>query len=310
MKPGSKIILFLSVLPILVSAQYRDTTFWMPAQSWNKTRAYTVGIGGGAAATISLAALYQTWYADYPQSDFHFYNDNANWGFMDKLGHATTTYTVGQRGYDVLKWSGVSENKAIWYGGLSGWTYMAVVEVMDGFSANWGFSWGDVAFNTAGAALFITQQRVWHDQFFMLKWSYSSTQYPGIRQAIEGDDLLGSGWQSEWLKDYNGQTYWLSVNPWSFAKREDNWWPRWLNIAGGYSIDGYVTATGEPLPGEEDRISQKQYYLSLDVDLRKIKMKSGFWKTLLHTISFIKIPAPAIGFNQHVGGTKFYWLYF
>jgi hypothetical protein len=33
-------------------------------------------------------------------------------------------------------------------------------------------------------------------------------------------------------------------------------------------------------------------------------------RTVLHTISFIKIPAPTVEFNQHHGGTKFYWLYF
>ena len=269
-----------------------------------------MAIGGGALAVGSLTGLYFVWYADYPQSSFHFVNDNQNWGMMDKVGHATTTYAVGQVGYDMLKWSGVSENKAVWYGGLTGWSYLAIIEIMDGFSSNWGFSWGDFAFNTMGAALFIGQQKAWQEQRFMLKWSYHATKYPQIRNDLVGDELIGNGWTSEWLKDYNGQTYWLSVNPWSFTKNENNWWPRWLNVAGGYGIDGFVTATGKPLNGAEDIVSQQQYYLSLDVDLRKIKMKSGFWKTLLHTISFIKIPAPTIEFNQHNGGTKFYWLYF
>jgi uncharacterized protein YfiM (DUF2279 family) len=305
MHKALKIGLFVLLLPQPAWAQLKAPTLWQPADSLNKTRLYTYAYGGGALAVGSLIGLYSIWYADYEQSGFHFTNDNQNWGGMDKIGHAMTTYAVGQLSYDMLKWSGVSEKKSVWYGGLTGWTYLAIVEVMDGFSAEWGFSWGDMAFNTAGAALFIGQQIGWKDQKFLLKYSYSPTDYPQYRK-----DLLGDGWQEEWLKDYNGQTYWLSASPRAFTGDALHWWPRWLCLSGGYGIDGFVSADGGPLPGAEQITSQRQYYLSFDIDLRQIPMKSGFWKTLLHTISFIKIPAPTLEFNEHAGGTRFYWLYF
>ena len=66
----------------------------------------------------------------------------------------------------------------------------------------------------------------------------------------------------------------------------------------------------EIFKGYEDIISQRQYYLSFDLDLRRIKVKNDFLRTVLHTISFIKFPAPALEFNQKNGGTKLYWLYF
>lgn len=301
MNKALKIGLFLLLLPQLVGAQGKDSTYWHSSTQLNKKRfnAYVYGIGTLAAG--SLTGLYFAWYADYPQNGFHFTNDNKNWGGMDKIGHATTTFAVGQASYDVLRWTGVSEKKAIWYGGLTGWGYLAVVEVMDGFSEEWGFSWGDFAFNSAGAALFIGQQLGWKEQRFQLKWSYRPTMYPQYR-----GDLLGRTWQEQWLKDYNGQTYWLSASPGTFGV---DWWPRWLCLSGGYSIDGYVSANGNNSEHPEI-ISQRQYYFSLDLDLRQIPVKSGFWKTVLHTISFIKIPAPAVAFNQRVGGTRLYWLYF
>lgn len=80
-------------------------------------------------------------------------------------------------------------------------------------------------------------------------------------------------------------------------------------LAGGYGIDGYLDATGVN-SGYDELIPQSQYYLSLDIDDRKIPMKSGFWKSLLYAISFIKIPAPTLKFNQLSGGTNFYWIYF
>jgi hypothetical protein len=45
------------------------------------------------------------------------------------------------------------------------------------------------------------------------------------------------------LKDYNGQTYWLSVNLHSFYKGSKI--PKWLNLAIGYGANGMLTGNGE-----------------------------------------------------------------
>lgn len=300
-----KIKWYLLLIVMLVvgtsRAQLKDTTLWQSSTQFNKTRFNAYAYGAGGAAVASLLGLYTIWYADYPQSAFHFVNDNQNWGGMDKLGHATTTYWLGHHSYGMLKWSGVSEHKAIWYGGLSGFTYMAAIEVMDGLSAEWGFSWGDFAFNTAGSALFIGQQYAWGQQRILPKFSTHATKYAAYRP-----DLLGNGWQEQWLKDYNGQTYWLSTSPGMYGV---DWWPSWLCLSAGYSIDGYVSADGSNTNNPQFR-AQKQFYFSLDLDLRQIKTKSAFLKAVFNTLNFVKIPAPAVEFNTQIGGTKLHGLYF
>ena len=40
-----------------------------------------------------------------------------------------------------------------------------------------------------------------------------------------------------------------------------------------------------------------QFYLSLDIDLVKIKTKSKFLKSVFSVINFIKIPAPTLEIN-------------
>lgn len=288
---------------------YGQSSFWGPADTLNKPRLYTVGIGAGALSVGSLTALYSTWYADYPQSGFHFINDNSNWYGMDKAGHMLTTYSIAYNGYSVLRWSGVNELNSTLYAGLSGWTYLAAVEVMDGFSDEWGFSTGDLLFNTLGSGLFIGQQLGWGEQRIVLKYSYHSTIYPQYRP-----ELLGSGWTEEWLKDYNGQTYWVSVNPRSFSDG-DGWWPEWLNVAGGYGATGMTGAAsnpmfnnaGEPIPSFE---RGQQYYLSLDVDLTKIPVKSPFWKGVFRVLNVIKIPAPTLEYRSIDGNFYFHPMYF
>lgn len=260
----------------------------------------------GVLYTGSVVGLNYLWYEDYPRSPFHFINDNAEWMGMDKFGHATTSYTLGALGYDVLRWSGVKRKTAIWAGGSLGLIFLTSIEVLDGFSAEWGASWGDMIANTGGTALFISQQLVWNEQRFKLKYSFWPSDYARYRP-----DLLGDGFTQQLLKDYNGQTYWLSCNVWSFLPHRNNtMFPRWLNIAVGYGADGMLG--GDKNPVEFASIQRyHQFYLSLDVDLTKIRTRSKALKTIFNLIGFIKFPSPTIEFNTNsTDNVKFHWIFF
>jgi hypothetical protein len=120
---------------------------------------------------------------------------------------------------------------------------------------------------------------------------------------------LGSSFSEQVLKDYNGQTYWLSANVHSFFKTSKI--PTWLNIAVGYGAEGMITGNEEFvntifLP-ESERF--RQFYLSFDADLTKIKTKSPLLKTVFEIINTIKIPAPTIEISSR-GDFTFHHLYF
>jgi uncharacterized protein YfiM (DUF2279 family) len=251
--------------------------------------------------TGAMTGMYSLWYKDVPSSSFHTFNDNKEWLQMDKIGHGMTSYYVGKAGYEVLKWSGVSRKKSIWYGGTLGLFFLTSVEVYDGYSSAWGFSWGDVAVNTGGSLFFISQQLAWDEQRVLLKYSYHKSDYIDLRP-----DLLGENFTQNTLKDYNGQTYWMSANIASFLG-ENTTFPKWLNFAVGYGADGMVGAFDNPSYLLINR--QRQYYVSLDIDLTRIKTKSKLANTVLGAFGFIKFPMPTVEFNQG-GGTKFYGIYF
>ncbi len=278
-----------------------------PNDSIHKGRLTGVILTTSVLYVGSIAGLYQMWYRDYPQSSFHFIDDNKEWMLMDKLGHVTTSYWIGRIGYQALRWSGVDRKKSIWLGGSLGFVYLTTVEILDGFSTEWGASSGDLIANAAGAALFIGQQLGWDEQRILLKFSYSPTDLARYRP-----DLLGNTSLQRVLKDYNGQTYWLSANIHSFLHKESRF-PDWLNVAFGYGADGMLGANsnpdmheGVPLP-YYDRYSQ--YYLTMDSDLTKKKTRSETLKLILTMIGFIKIPFPTIEFNKH-DKARFHWIYF
>jgi hypothetical protein len=114
------------------------------------------------------------------------------------------------------------------------------------------------------------------------------------------------------VKDYNGQTYWLSANISDFLP-PGNRFPEWLCVSFGYSGEGMLGAksnpseyNGEPLPEFE---RYPQFILSLDADLTRIKTNNKTVRLLLNLVGYIKIPFPAIEFNR-IDKIKGHWIYF
>lgn len=285
-------------------SQEKLNAFLTPSDTLNKPRRTTLIITETVVAATALVGLNQLWYADYPKSDFHAINDNADWLQMDKVGHVYASYHLGSLGAQTLKWSGASRKSQLIYGSTLGFVFLSAVEVMDGYSSQWGFSYGDLAANAGGTVLYVSQELLWKEQRIVPKYSFHTTVYPGARPSV-----LGSTISEQILKDYNGQTYWLSANLYSFFKNSSI--PKWLNVAVGYGAEGMITGQDELVNTvffpEKERI--RQYYFSLDADLTKIKTKSPILRTFFSLFNTIKIPAPTFEISKSQG-FKFRYLYF
>ncbi len=287
-----------------VLAQNELQTFLKPSDTLNQTRLKGVVLSEGILASGALIGLNQLWYADYPQSKLHSINDSSEWYQMDKAGHVFSSYHMGSFGYSALHWSGCSKKNKLIYGSTLGLAFLSVVEVFDGYSAEWGYSWGDMAANVSGTALFVSQELLWNEQRITPKFSFHTTQYASLRPNV-----LGSSLSEQILKDYNGQTYWLSANLGSFFKSSKL--PKWLNVAVGYGAEGMLTGNVENNAAFSSFESNRcrQFYLSLDADLTKIKTKSHFLSTFFSIFNSIKIPAPTLEIST-LQGFKFHYLYF
>ncbi len=298
-----RIFTVLLLMPILGFSQSVNE-FLTPADSLHPARRTAVAIGLGVASGATIAGLHQLWYADYPKSSFHLVNDNAQWLQVDKAGHVYGSYHLSRLSSEMLGWAGVGRRDRLLYGTLTGLGLMTAIEVMDGHSAQWGASWGDMLANVGGAALFVSQELLWEEQRIIPKFSFHTTPYAGARPEVLGESV-----PQQVFKDYNGQTYWLSANVRSFWK--DAPVPGWLNLSVGYGAEGMITGDDDFVNTiffpEQSRI--RQYYLSLDIDLTRIQTQSHFLKTLFSVLNVIKIPAPAIEFNSR-GVVKGHLLYF
>ncbi len=287
-----KYVALFVLLSIPCFAQLDNTSFFKPSDTLNISRRNTVIISEASLTTATLIGLNSLWYNDYPRSKFHTIDDLDEWLQMDKLGHVFSSYQIGRVGADVLNWVGVNKKNQLIYGSTLGFTFLTAVEIFDGFSKEWGFSWSDITANAIGTGLFVGQELLWDEQRLQLKYSFHRTKFAKQRQ-----DKLGENFLQEIIKDYNGQTYWISANMHSFFKESNL--PEWLNIALGYGAHGMITGTNESVDNlftNQDRI--RQYYLSFDVNLSKINTKSNVLKTIFSVLNVIKVPLPTIEFNS------------
>lgn len=299
-----KFILFL-ILSIISNSfsQSKLDSFLTPSDSLNTSRRTTVYISEAAIGGLTLLALNQMWYADFERSKFHTFNDNNEWLQMDKMGHVFSSYQLGRIGANTLNWSGASKKEQLLYGATLGFTFLTAVEVLDGFSKEWGFSWGDMMANGAGTGLYIGQELLWQEQRITLKYSFHQTKYAKL-----SPDKLGNGLLEELLKDYNGQTYWLSFNIHSFLKNDHI--PKWLNLAVGYGADGMFSAYNELVNNSViNKTGKRQFYLSLDVDLSRIKTNSQVLRSIFDVLNVLKVPFPALEFTDK-NDIKFHGIYF
>ena len=272
-------------------------------------------VGGTSVAVYatSLLALNNTWYKNFPKTSFHTFNDAGEWLQMDKVGHAWSVYNLSGLSTAAWKWTGLSEKKSVVLGSITGFSYLTVVEILDAHSENWGWSWADMAANIAGSSLFATQQLLWQEQKIQFKFSAHRKKYEPELE-IRANELFGQSLAERILKDYNGQTLWLSFNVNSFLHKKNI--PAWLNLSVGFGAEGMFGGykniaydkNGNVSFNRSDIKRYRQWYLSPDVDFTKIKTNSKFVRTILTGLNAIKIPAPALEFSN--GKIKGRWFYF
>ncbi len=317
-------ILSSSFFPTLSIAQdeaQSEKGIFYPADSFRKCRFYTAYGAGAIAYTGTVIGLSDVWYSQFDRSKFHFYNDWGIWRNIDKLGHAYTAYLYTDLIYDINKWVGMKDRKSLWMAAGAASLFQLTIEVLDGYSERWGFSPWDIASNTAGSAFFVVQHLLWQEQRIRLKYSafpqsYSTAVIPSLnnkgtmtyQERVE--ELYGKGIASRIIKDYNGQTYWLSVNLASFGVPH----PEWLNWAVGIGASDLYD--GDNNKWISDGINyyapfpqRTVFYLSPDINWSAFKGENAFLNTILDLLNYLKAPLPAVSVDTQ-GNIGWYLVFF
>ncbi len=295
-----------------VSAAERNYFYLTPQEK--RKRQWLIGGINVIGYGTSLVLFNNTWYKDYPKTSFHTFNDSKEWLQVDKSGHSWAAYNAARASAAMWQWAGVSSKKAAWIGGLSSTAYMTVIEILDGHSVEWGWSWADMGANLFGSGLFISQELGWKEQRIQFKFSFHHNRYDDPQLDKRAGQLFGDPWYESMLKDYNAQTYWLSANLRSFLPKTKL--PPWLNVAVGFGAEGmfggFENKWFDELGSEVTRADiprTRQFYLAPDIDFTRIPTKSRFLRTAFSILNAFKCPAPALMLDSK-GKFRAYAFYF
>lgn len=277
-----------TALPLASSASRPDTV----ASRLNR-RLPLLAAGLAVSYTGLTYALSEGWYTG-EKTKLHWFNDLPEWKQLDKAGHFWGAFHESRGAVDMLQWAGVPERRAIWYGGFVGFLLQSPIELLDGRDPAYGASATDLAANFLGSVGLIGQQLAWREVRIMPKYSFHTTPY-----AARRPNVLGKSLAEQYLKDYNGQTYWLCVDVGAWLPASSRW-PRWLQPAVGYG--GQQMVFNDPATNAAAGLhAYRQYYLSLDVDLRRIPTKSKLLRRVFYVASIFHLPAPALEWNKRRG---------
>jgi hypothetical protein len=208
------------------------------ARRVNKPRLRALAIGGAAAYGITLAGLNHLWYADTRRQSFRFFNDNAEWKQVDKLGHFYSSFYFSYGTSRALQACRVPVRKADLWGALTGFAVLVPVEIFDGFSDAYGASTGDLIADAAGSAFYLGQSYLWNEVRIHPKFSFHRTDYAPQRPNTLGIITVKPiGYRWMWTSSYtsrSGLTWpWAMVRrAWSMPARRRTWRPAMVRLIG------------------------------------------------------------------------------
>lgn len=175
----------------------------------------------------------------------HFRMGNEGWfgrntvaGGADKLGHAYAFYVSTRLlGSALEQWAGQPREASIVTAGLTSAAVSLAVEVLDGYTLEYGFSAADLAMNLlgVGAGMLLESSPRW-DQLIDLRWKYwrsADAKWLGERDPIG---------------DYSGHTYLLVLKASGVPQFRSKPWLRFLELHVGYGSRGYAPHPGPFAP--------------------------------------------------------------
>lgn len=215
------------------------------------------------------------------KSDFHI-NTHSDYTYAlnaDKAGHFYFPYLATNIYEQAFRWTGMDSASSLYTAAALALSYQTYIEIRDGFSKEWGFSWGDAAANTLGAGFPVAQYHVPVLKNFTFKTSF----FPSEKFKAGSNRFI--------FDDYESSYYWLSFKTHKILPAQvQEFYPAWLDFALGYSVKNLDYKGG----------GNGEIYLSLDWNLEELPGNSPFLRFLKHNLNFYHFPAPAVKIYPNV----------
>lgn len=255
----------------------------------------------------TLIVLLITWYQLDTSVPFHWFDDSKGWLLIDKFGHSFTAFVECSLLYKVWNWTGLSKNKCLIISTTMAFISQSSYEIFDGFSAGYGASFSDIFANLFGVLLYSVQILLFNKLLIESKFSFHTTVYAHLRPTFFGENIL-----QQFLKDYNGQTYWFTFDINQLLNRRIL--PPWLFISVGYAAEGLLGGDDNIWISKDGMVHdysniQRTSRILFTIDFNWSLIKNPTLNSIGQFFNYAKFPTPTLEINLDKGFI-FHWLYF
>jgi hypothetical protein len=206
-----------------------DSSAEAPTAAQVRLRTWAILAGGAAGlAAYGMNNWWQDGFTGTLRTHHEgWFGQDTNDGGADKLGHTYATYVGTRLLARSLEWAGNDKDKALALAGIATFGAFTAVEIADGFTTKWKFSYEDVIMNAAGIGLAIAMEK--HpdlDRLVDFRLLYQPSDEPRNNYF----DPFG---------DYSGQTYLLVFKASGIDSLRHHPLLRYVELAVGYGTRGY-----------------------------------------------------------------------
>lgn len=215
----------------------------------------------------------------------HWFGQDSPNGGADKLGHGFSAYIATRLLTKGFQWAGHDQSQSAWLAGLTSGALLTGVEIMDGFTAEYGFSTEDALMNLTGISLgILLESHPTLDNLLDLRLQYWVSK--DARRLNDYDPVA----------DYSGQTYLLITKASGIPTL--NRYPilRYLEFAMGYGTRGY-----QPTDGTDSQEKSRNLYYGLSINLSQLlndkifpSQSSSLNTVTRHLLEYVQIPGTAV----------------
>ncbi len=275
--------IFTSGLFLIILFLCYRSTFAQKDSTLRKVNYSRLGFVGGvtAAAFVYGYGIQNTMWWKGTKSHFHT-NWQQDWTYAmgsDKFGHFYFAHLVANVYSQLFEWCGINHKKSLLYGASFAFAYQTFIEIRDGFSRDYGFSWGDFTANVMGASLPLLKEK----NKFLRDFEFKISYFPSERFRHNSNRYI--------LDDYESTYDWVSYPLYKLMPNGiRDFVPKFLNIALGHSV--------KRLDIKSERTHE--FFIALDWNLNELPGNGWFLKMLKRNLNFYHFPSPAIKIYPNV----------
>ncbi len=243
--------------------------FWTPGETTSKTvLRYSILVG---APVITFLYGAKTWNwgdnHDFWFGEERWFQGDTGAGGADKIGHCFAHYAVSRMTYSFFSYTEQSRNTAVIYSGLTAALIGTMIEIGDGFTGRYGFSYEDLVVDYVGIIIAMISDRFpIFDQFI----GFTATYVPSKAFRRYGD-----GTYLDFAGDYSGWKYMFNfkLGGFKYIGLDIPEFMRYVQFDIGYYTRQYTDYDHEN--GDYD--ARRHWFFGISVNMREVARDLFSW---------------------------------